>query len=71
MAERRPQGCPSNRLNYAALPPHSAERLCLSANYFYFYEAAPQLGGAASRKLESSDGKAEPYRTVRRRSRRR
>src|SRR6185436_13035433 len=38
---------------------------------FYFYEAMPQIGGAASRKLGEFDGKAEPYRTVRRRSRKR
>src|SRR6266542_7169702 len=51
----------------AALPPHRAVRLCLTVRHSspFFPEAKPQeknLGGTVC-------GKAEPYRSVRRRSR--
>jgi len=54
---------------FAALPPHSAERLCLSVL------ACVILGGYASsseaqpQKNHESDGKAQPFRTGRRQSR--
>ncbi len=35
----------------------------------FSFEAAPQMGGVASSHLWRVDGKAEPYRTVRRQSR--
>jgi hypothetical protein len=49
----------------AALPPHSAERLCLSAGALIKLEAMPQAKEAQPPESKKSAGKAEPFRTVR------
>jgi hypothetical protein len=54
----------------AAVPLSSAERLCLSVTAFDLFEAVPPSRGVASLELvEWPAGKAEPFRTGRRRSR--
>src|SRR5437763_16129974 len=56
----------------AALPQHSAERLCLSDRFrFSDCEAAPRIDarGIASNSEIRHAGKAEPFRTVLRQSR--
>src|SRR6266511_542938 len=59
----------ATQLTTAALPPHSAVRLCLTVN------SRKMTGGCASqlrhslKRKRASVGKAEPFRTVRRPSR--
>jgi hypothetical protein len=55
--------------SFAALPPHSAERLCLSGAGIYYYEALPHETEAQPPDNLEINSKAEPYRTVWRQSR--
>src|SRR6266545_1321932 len=68
---QKPTGSCTAQSAPAALPPHSAVRLCLTVN-------SPKMtGGCAShlrhslKRKRASIGKAKPFRTVRRQSRRR
>ena len=73
LAARRQIKFPMHQGTGAALPPHSAERLRLSGQRSnFFHEAMPhELEAQPPGILLGIDGKAEPYRTVRRQSRRR
>src|SRR6266511_1768093 len=68
---QKPTGSCTAQSAPAALPPHSAVRLCLTAN-------SPKMSGGYASQLRhslkrrrASVGKAKPFRTVRRQSRRR
>lgn len=50
---------------FAALPPHSAESLWLSADADYITEAVPPSAEAKPRIFRIAVGKAKPFRTVR------
>ena len=53
----------------AALPPHSAVRLCLTDEFLKLPEATPPFEAQPQKVHRVSDGKAKPFRTVRRQSR--
>src|SRR5512141_2673427 len=57
-------------MHFAALPPHTAVRLCLTGIETTKYEeAAPPIRGVASVLVCASVGRAKPFRNVRRHSR--